>query len=168
MERVITVGKHRSGRASTSQAAGARIENRPAAFRIRVPGRSGPAARMIRRLSQAEPAGPASLHRLEQPGVMEEGLGKIVITEFMTRSGVDDLAGDFAVTYDPELYRDERRPGGARALTVRNNTRPGNRLLWAARDGFEEEPPGAGLTGKSGERVAASTMAQVREVLRSG
>lgn len=108
-------------------------------------------------------------------------MGDVVVTEFITRSESDDLAGEFEVINDPELHRDVARLGSARGrartLIIRNR-------LGAALDVFAEEAPGpatlarlagrhnlistphiAGLTEKSDGRVAASAVAQVREVL---
>ena len=60
---------------------------------------------------------------------------KIVITEFMDQEAVDFLARDFAVTYDPNLFKDTARlfdlVKDADALIVRNNTQVRGELLEA-------------------------------------
>lgn len=61
---------------------------------------------------------------------------EILITEFMNQSAVDDLAGEFDVHYDPELYADHDSMvdllPGARGLIVRNKTPVDASLLAAA------------------------------------
>ena len=63
-------------------------------------------------------------------------LRKIVITEFMTQSAVDDLARDFAVTYQQDLFERPhdliRLIGDAQGLIVRNRTQVSSDLLDAA------------------------------------
>lgn len=61
---------------------------------------------------------------------------EILITEFMNQSAVDDLARDFDVHYDPELYADRASMvnllPAARGLIVRNKTSVDAALLAAA------------------------------------
>jgi (S)-sulfolactate dehydrogenase len=88
---------------------------------------------------------------------------EVLITEFMNQSAVDDLAGDFDVHYDPELYADPSRLAGllgaTRGLIVRNKTRVDATLLAAGPQLVVVGRLGVGLDNIDVEACAARDVA---------
>jgi len=88
---------------------------------------------------------------------------EVLITEFMNQSAVDDLAGDFDVHYDPELYAArysivDLLPA-VRGLIVRNKTPVDASLLAAAPQLVVVGRLGVGLDNIDQEECAARNVA---------